>query len=402
MTKLINSSDIVKTAGHVTETPYKYNGGYNYTEEQKSPKYTITSDYLALTLTGYLFHSTDEAPSRLALGDVELELLGGTTHYTYRYKVRFKGQDFGYLMTVPRAGSALAAQRPDYNELRVENHILYRENWAADLCAAINLMGLEFYHITRLDIALDGYGWLDIFERYQRQEIRALGRASMTTHTTKNGSGFHSIDGVDWGKRSSEKHLTAYKVGQRVEIENKGYRAKFWEANGLTDTANVQRLELKLKAKALKRLKTAQGKPITELKTLLSELENPAFLAGVMRAHFKSWFEWVIPDENQKNTSRLKRVQVIDWNVLEALEIKKIPSTKKPNKVWAAKRCATALLEYNERQFLSEYLSGYLRGIGVSVPSSSLSDVSRNLAYAVAQQYEVGGWLQRRDPRMIA
>jgi len=404
VTKILNSADIVKAGPDVNPTPYKYNGGYNYkaggTARKSAPDYTIVVDYLSLTLTGYLFHSSKEAPEKLSFGEVELSRLdGGTRHYTYRYKVKLRGEDFGLLMTTPRAGGALSMNRPDYNEFKLENHVLYRQDWTLDVCKAIQSIGLQFYHVTRLDIALDGYNWLDVFERYQRKEIRPLGRASMTTHTSKGGSGFHALDGVDWGKRSSEKHLTVYKVGKRVEVENKGYRAKFWAANGLENTEDIQRLELKLKAKALKRLKTQAGEQITEIRSLLRELESTSFLAGIMKAHFKGWFQWVVPKENQKNTSRLERVDVIDWEGLAALEIERVPSTKKPNEVWAAKRCSSALLKYSEEGFISDCLSASLRELGVDVPASSLSlsGISRKIAYAVAHQHGVGCWLQRRD-----
>jgi hypothetical protein len=402
MTKIPKYSGIVKPAGDVTETPYKYNGGYNYTEGDScpnSPKYSIVVDYLSLTLTGFLFHSSKEAPEVLNFGAVELlKMEGGTRHYTYRYKVKLNGEDFGILLTVPREGGALSSNRPDYNEFKLSNHVLYRQGWASDVCNCVASMELEFYHITRLDIALDGYKWLDVFDRYKAREIRPLGRAKMTSHTSKGTDGFHVLDGVDWGSRSSEKYLTVYKVGKRVEADNKGYRAKFWEANGLTDIDNVQRLELKLKAKALKRLETSNGEPITKLENLLSELQSSPFLSGIMKAHFKGWFEWVVPDERQANTSRLARAQVIDWGVLDALKIKRIPTTKKPNRVWAAKRCASALLDYNSENFLSEYIAKYLKGIGRHVSPSELSDMPRQIAYAVAQHHEVGGWLQRRDP----
>jgi hypothetical protein len=460
MTKIPKYPGIVKSgiprssAKDVTETPYKYNGGYNYTEGSqpttKRTPYTICIDWLSVTCTGYLFHSASEAPAVLNFGDVELKRkMGGTAHYAYRYEVNYKGEPFAVLLTVPRRGGALEANRADFSELKLHNHILYRDGWHNMLMGFIQATGLQFYHVTRVDIALDGYNMLDIFRKVDERQLRAIGRAKFhPKKDEKDKDGFHVLTGANWGSRSSDKHLTAYRVGKRVEAENKGYRVAFWKKNGLTDSEAVERLELKLKAKAVQRIVQAET---GEVGAQLEQLNDPAFLAGMMQAHFAKWFEFRIPDPKQKNISRLKKAHVIDWQSIEALEVERLPTTRKPNKVWAAKRCATKLLEDNGAEYIPRAVKEYLKEHGdraikrdawakaekaaeqylrlhfpYMLPSgvvsglvdnlrqtigteyakqlddSVLADLPRRLAFAVANQHGAGAWLHRKNANLQA
>jgi hypothetical protein len=448
MTKIPKYSGIVKSdppsqnGSAVSETPYKYNGGYNYTERTNPSHtpYTIAVDWLSLTCTGFLFHSANKAPDVLNFGNVELSRMkGGTSHYTYRYQVKVNGEPFAVLLTTPRTGGALEANRPDFNELKIENHILYRQGWQDVLQDVLQATGLGFYHITRLDIALDGYRMLNIFERHQRGELRKIGRAKYSHHYDSKGT----LSGVDWGSRSSDKHLTAYQVGKRVEVENKAYRAEFWQANGLNDVEAVERLELKLKADAVKQIVQSET---GEIGISFAQLDSPRFLAGIMQAQFSKWLEFRIPDPLQKNVSRLKKANVIDWALLDSVQMERLRTTKKPNAVWSAKRCASKLLEDNGKEYIPRAIKGYLvehgdRAINkdawlkaeqsviqylrinhpymipagiisgmVDVLRQSvgkeyarqlnddvLSDLPRRIAYAVAHQHGAGAWLNRKD-----
>ncbi len=433
----------------VNETPYRYFGGHNYTEGEEQAanpsKYTICVDYLAITLTGFLFHSSQEGPKALNFGDIELKRTGGgTRHYENRYQVKVKGEPFAVLLTTPRKGGALEASRPDFSEMKLENHILYREGWEKALQEVIQAIGLQFYHITRLDIALDSYSTLNIFQQHQRGELRKIGRAKYSHHYDSAGR----LSGADWGSRSSNKHLTAYRVGARVEIENKAYRAHFWKANGLSDTEAVQRLELKLKAKAVRRIVQADT---GEVGAHFDRLNDSAFLAGIMKAHFARWFEFRIPDPAQKNVSRWKKAEVIDWDAIEAVQMERLTTTRKPNKVWAAKRCATKLIEDNGKGYIPQAVKAYLvehgeralkgdlwrtaeksvesylkanfpyllpatvvpgivgnmrkvvgREYAKQLNDDVLADLPRRLAYAVANQHGAGAWLHRKALNQVA
>lgn len=458
--KVVNKPNVpAETGSDVTETPYKYNGGHNYTEDGEQAanpsKYTICVDYLSITCTGFIFHSSQEAPKALNFGDIELKRMGGgTRHYENRYQVKVKGEPFAVLLTTPRKGGALEASRPDFSEMKLENHILYREGWEKVLESVIQATGLQFYHVTRLDIALDGYGFLDIIRKAEKESWHQIGRAKYKPEYSKlNGR----LNGFNFGSRSSDKHLTGYRVEERVEEENKGYRIEFWEANGLNrmkiekgqrQRVPVERLELKMNADALKRV---VEKETGEVGVHFDRLNNSAFLTGIMKAHFARWFEFRIPDPAQKNVSRWKKANIIDWQSIEAVQMERLTTTRKPNKVWAAKRCATKLIEDNGKGYIPQAVKGYLiehgeralkgdlwrtaeksveaylkanfpfllpatvvpgivgnmrkvvgREYAKQLNDDVLADLPRRLAYAVANQHGAGAWLHRKALNQVA
>lgn len=398
----------------VTPTPYEYNGGYNYKPSKKEPaKYCISVDWLELTTKGYLLDKNSEAPALIETpcGIIARSVGHGTKHYSHVYEIFLpkENQPFAQILTMPRNDKIL---EPDFSQVKIENHQLYRSGWTVKLAAVLDAFALKENNETRLDVAIDGIGFLKHIEQFEAGEIQSLGRVQTADFKTAQ----RERTGYNWGKRSSEKMLTIYNKTLELGQTNKNYIIETWIANNLNggQLDNIERLELKLRGKALKRLLIPETGEVISWR----QLENPAYLAGIVQASFKKWFEFVIPD-NQKNVSRKERVQIIDFKYFKAIKMERLSTTKKPSEVWQAKLASAKILKdakqhesYLQNAMhellhseLERNLAGDQGDLIESVVHDRLTaifaDFKKRLpvafAYAIAKEHQVVDWLERKE-----
>lgn len=399
----------------VTATPSKYNGGYNYKPSQKRhAKYCISVDWLELTTKGFLFDKNAiEAPALIETrcGIFARSVGHGTKHYSHVYEIFLpkENQPFAQILTMPRNDKVL---EPDFSQVKIENHQLYRSGWTVKLAAVLDAMNLTVNNITRLDIAIDGKGFLKHIERFEAGEIQSLGRVQTADFKTAQ----RERTGYNWGKRSSEKMLTIYNKSLELRQTNKNYIVETWIANNLNggQLDNIERLELKLRGKALKRLLIPEtGEAIT-----FELLEKEEILAGIVQASFKKWFEFVIPD-SQKNVSRKERVQIIDFKYFKAIKMERLSTTKKPSEVWQAKLASAKIMKDAKQpesylqnalhEMLHSELERNLAGDQGDLIASAVhdrltaifADLKKRLpvafAFKIAEQHGVADWLEKKE-----
>lgn len=329
----------------------------------------IICDYLELTTKNTIQHlapgETPELEIHLS-GGVRLvtaakdakgnPIIAGTKHFQAKYNAFFDGeaQSFATVITYPRKGGIL----PDYlSQIKVENRELYAKGFTLRLKRLLSALRVEINNVSRLDIAIDSNcvsndpllglrytsPFIGLFKRWKSGGLENVGRA---TYNQEHAVG-RETTGFDWGKKSASKYLTAYVKSDRIEADDKGYIADFWHLNGIEPVQRVERIELKLKTDAIKRT----GNPDDGLAGVdISQLENPAYLAGIMRAHLKGWFEFVV-DQPDTNKTRRDNYETIEWNDLEAEKLERIPTTKPKNEVWAAKMAISKGLRDSNKEY---------------------------------------------------
>jgi hypothetical protein len=390
-TKVLHLPELSK----VKKTPYKYNGGQLYATGKKAVKYTINSDWCELTARGVIVPGYVEDPPReltFENGSIRLELARngrGTQHYKFVYDV-YTDEDpepFALLLTAPRPGGVL---HDGFNQLRVLNYQLYREGWTAKLNRAIRGLGLTLNNVTRLDIAMDGHGFFEFFQKFSRGQYDRVGKGKYSTHNEGN----RELTGFDWGGKTSDKHITCYNKTKRIETENKAYVRDFWELNGLSIEKDVERLELKIRAKAIKKI----ADPETgELGVDLARLEDAQYLSGIFRAQCKNYFEFTLPS-NDTNVTRRDRISPIDWEAFDGVQMQRLPTTKAPNEKWRAKISAAKILEDGKKlSYLEDALRTYFESCNhYHVPDEVIRGIPEIVAYAMAGEHGCAEWLDKR------
>ena len=402
-------------------TPYRYNRGQLIHKSHSNGKYCINVDWLELTTLGTIVPvNTIEQPEILtfAKGRVVLKTagFGGTQHYQYKYNIFLDNELVALVLTSPRNTKVLNAE---FSQIKIENNILYQLGWTDKLTTVLGAIGLSVNNYTRLDVAIDGGQVIPFMQAFEHGIYNAIGKSTFVSY--KNGR--NEPTGYDWGKRSSEKHLTIYNKTLELERSNKQYIKDNWTANGMIlenggQVVPVERCELKLKGKAIKRtvvvdLETGEGELITYKK-----LEDSRYLAGIFKTHCKRWFEFTANDGDKNKSRDKRRFSPIDWEKIETIAMERLTTTKKPSEVWQAKRTITKLLRDAKRggyiqdaihQTLHEYLNKSLAGEQKDLISEAVFDkmveifgdlkeqLPTLIVYKIAKEHDILDWAERKE-----
>lgn len=303
----------------------------------------------------------------------------GTRQYKYGYDVLFNNQSIGLLLLCPRQ-----AFRNEYScSLKLHNHILYQNAWTLIIGALLDDIGLTINNFTRIDIACDGSGFMNKYKLLNEGIYQNVGRSGHSNYQT----GKNIITGFDIGSKRSDKYVTGYCKGQRLKTEQKPYISEYWQKNNLvTPIENVERLELKLKNKAIKSIVAFDYK----------RLEDQVYLASIMKSQLDGFFQLVKNSslKTDKNITRAKKIDLIPWHNLELSKVVKMKKIKKPSTVWGMKRYLTVGLQMIE--------AGYF-------PKENLFDKKElERLRVLAVEYEIENWfddlvkrIKKRDKTQI-
>jgi len=282
-------------------------------ETLKKP-YSICLDWLELIVTGKI--SVLETDIRM--GSVQenyifserfsLSKTNGHKRIGFKFcfSIYLDNNNIGYLFY--GNNGKLRFANPDSILIHIENHVLYQTDLAEKLYFILNTLQLSFSHYFRIDIALDGSGLIAQFntltnsKKYFRK--RKIFQSGIIDEQTKLHSSFIL------GSRNSEKYISIYDKTEEMEKSGKPYIKDFWQKNNLDTSKNVDRMELRLKTKALK-----------SFSVNFTCLENPSYLASFFNSIAGNFLEFF----NSNNTSK----SLIDWSYFEKIKINKLPQTQK-------------------------------------------------------------------------
>jgi len=384
MTKIPLNSDISQykalkkalKSGNCNPPPM-YNGGQNYSRLDESPeksiKYTLSIDYFDVTIAvnpstfSSLLCFSPDAPDNVNIGGFDLEKKTlGTKFYKQVFDVYYHGEKFGSICTVPRASKILDA---NWCQFKYSNHKLYQSSFIDEFNEFLAALNATVQSYTRVDIALDGYNLVDIYRGYANGGYDRLGRCKMTEHKASIKGVDRVITGVDWGSRKGDKYMTIYRKGHRLQEENKPYIEDFWRNSGLVkkeeDVAKVERMELKMKSKAVKQIIGFDH----------NKLKDVDYMASCLRTHFRKWFEFIVPGKG--NVSRRPRVEVIDWDAMGGVLLGK-DTTSPCNEIWSAK-LSIKFLDKN-----------YYKGV--------LGEEAVDVIFKLINDYSLRNWYLKMNP----
>ena len=309
-------------------TPYNYKGGQKFTHKPK--KLTICLDWFQFSvLSPLLINEAENPPKTIRFGeDILLVKSGGAKEngikdFKYCYDLLLNDEPFLQISTGPRASIIDA----NLSTIKVENYWLYRTGFITCLMYVLEEMNATIKNISRLDIAVDGGKFLNDFRDLLHGKYLKLGKAKMAVEYKSD----CTMQGGYIGSRSSDKFCRIYNKTDELATgeKNKTYIKDFWIRNGL-DVEDVERLEITLKTKAIRTIKNFDW----------TKLEDTKYLAGIMKSQMQKLYV-LIPVTGSPNKSRREKIQPCFYPYFDAIEVERLPTSKKPNVTWRVKRWVT-------------------------------------------------------------
>jgi hypothetical protein len=370
-----------------------------------SGKYFLGLDWFEATLLGKfvsinpddierpLVNSAFDAPKGQRAGQVILyhnQASRRNRHYRYGFDVLFvpagakvnenraamvASYKIGVMSSVPHLGNNC---KPGSSIFQVENNILYRSDLWPTIDATIAALEARVSHITRLDIALDGFGLLNAADRYYRDEMAVkleyaetqtlaqVGKASFTVDRFEDGG----VTNFYIGSMSSKKTLNGYAKGQRIDIENKQYIRGSWLASGLindeAEGKEVTRLEMRHRKEALDELHLIDLDTGEALPFDWRRLRDARYLAGMFKETLRNFYGFKVVNPTDKDKNRWDDVPTIDWDAFDTAKVVRISRTRTPSETWRAKHAALKIIRDDAA---NDYLATAVRTEIESAPS---------------------------------
>lgn len=289
------------------------------------PKYCINVDWFQPMIVGQLVHYGHplEAYTYDAGRVVLQKAKQGTKHFKYKYDVSVKGKAFARVFCEPRNPEIL---NPNFIQVELLNNVLY-EDWVPDFQYFLKIMEWDVVNVSRLDVALDGQGFFDIYRQLEQGKIYKKGKASYQPRYEGN----HRLTGYRFGSGASNKMIRCYCKTDELESSNKLYIREVWDKAGLDQVKPVQRLELVLRNDAIKKIENFDW----------TRLNDPTYLAGILRVSFKNFFDFTEVSDDT-NSSRWKTVEFIDWDSIGCAFLRRL-STRQTNEVGRMKQTSKTL-----------------------------------------------------------
>jgi len=289
-------------------------------------KYTCNLDWFEQILIGEIPNFDSEREEYVFNADriAIVKRKKGSKHFKYSYDIIIDGRKFAKMQMKPRHTEIM----PDnFMMFQMKNNVLYEVGWLDDVRELYKYFGWEVRNNTRMDIALDGTGFMEIFGRYNREEVDKVGRATFTCYKTGN----REITGYDIGRKASHKMVGVYPKEKELEKSNKYYIKEFWDSTDLDRSEPVERLELRLRNEAMKQIQGFDWE----------RLDDFEYLASILRTGMENFAEFVALD-GDSNLSRRKRIEFIDWESIGGILLE-FCSTRETNEIYRLKLSAKTM-----------------------------------------------------------
>lgn len=196
----------------------------------------------------------------------------------------------------------------DIIQLKIENARLYEIGWLDTFKEVIKFFSWKMENVSRLDIALDGKGFLAVANLWHDKAFKTVSRAQFKPNLDKN----MNVTAYHLGGMCADRNLKCYDKTRELEVSNKYYIRDFWQRSGLDTSTNVERLEVSLRNEYVKTVENFNWRC----------LDNFEYLASLMRTSLHKFYQFYYPDEN-KNISRCKKFDFIDWQHIGGIMLAK-------------------------------------------------------------------------------
>ena len=293
--------------------------------------------------------------------------------YHLRLNVYHESQLLGFMLTDrTKKYGHLKHLRP----FHVDNAAFTTSDFAGLIPAFLAAFGLEIANHTQLDIALDTQQ-LDpakLIQAYTSKpahyhRIKHKGDKGPHIAGTKDETTGKQQYTTYYGKGSESVSLKLYDKLQELKLKPKAWLSDFYAQNGFDPSKPVYRMEISIKAKALKKYRrcsvTVDGEEVTayqaaalglttvtkETRVTTYELEpgrfnQPAYLAGL----FQEFFPVDIRKKDATRLTNATRVSLIDYTIYGCLHLNSTVATRPTSQTFVSekRRIRDLVLDYRD------------------------------------------------------
>lgn len=160
------------------------------------------------------------------------------------YTISCMGREVAQVCRCPRSPQL----NPDGCTLKLANRVLYSQQYVDVLYELLDILGLQYVGITRLDLCYD-CNYLRDFQRvdeflmqffshapYCAGHIIRTGSRNVIVNAKRSNTGATSISAMRWGSPSSDIGSYCYnKSLELLEVKDKPWIRETWEQNGLVN-----------------------------------------------------------------------------------------------------------------------------------------------------------------------
>lgn len=178
--------------------------------------------------------------------------------------------------------------------IKVENHMLYVNDYLSIVNSILLELRLKFSRITKIDIALDGADILrvmDFLRKFTRNKTIQIGNNNLKVDPGNLNKKDLTFENYRIGNKKAQKSAIVYKKSDEIKKSNKEYITKWWFLNGIDTTQKIGRFEVQLNYQHLKKYQMNS----------LDMLMDINFIGSIFKNEVKEWF-------------RMYQVKLIDIN----------------------------------------------------------------------------------------
>jgi hypothetical protein len=267
------------------------------------------------------------------------------SQFRYGYDIIYKRKSFGHVSVIPSSGYCF-----EDNEMmfKLNNNVHYENAWGDDFDYIMKKMKWSMVNVSRLDIALDGQGYMDFYQNYVMSEVvEKIGKTDSSERLTSK----RKLKTFYIGSRKSDRYITCY--DKTKELNDKGHKEyikKYWERSGL-DYERVERMELRLTNEAIKLIKDFDYKRLNDFEYIASIFRSACeggfymteekIRKGKIKPAKKKFcaglLDFVEKTTDTNITRRIedgKRVRFINWDYIGGVKLERL-TTRETNEVYS-------------------------------------------------------------------
>lgn len=307
--------------------------------KKKFKKYTINLDWLQfVTKKTKVLNYKGYQSSNLILTEAN----NHNPNFSKCYVVTMLGTDICELHTNPTNKN----HSNDEVLIKVNNGVLYTQNFITPVEAMMEELGLEFKRISRIDIALDGYDNLKLnnyIKRFTKTDTIQIGNDNLRIDGDNFNKKAVSFDTYSIGSKKRQKVARVYNKTEEISSSKKDYITKYWKLNNLNTEKEVGRFEIQLGHRHLRKYN------ITQLNTL----DDIKFIGSIFKDEVEGWLKMYQVKKRDIKTHRKdiaikkgKELKIFKWNHIphESFGLKLMDVH--PNKEHQAKRTVSFSLDH--------------------------------------------------------
>lgn len=188
-------------------------------------------------------------------------------------------------------------------QVKMANDALYNYTWAETLAHLQDGLNWSYRSVTRLDLAADGHGFLKPFHDAARGHVSYGGRADFVVRFSGG-----QVKAAELGTKSGNKFGRIYGKSKELRLSGKLYIADYWADQGCEDADNVDRCEVAIKGREVRRYY-----PEERTRAFLDGLTCPRYRARVFASVAQTFVRFRTGEQGDRSRDR-EDLLTWDWS----------------------------------------------------------------------------------------